>query len=92
MNGVPVTVLLTEHNEATRPDHAEYEQFIFHTDDALLSLKPDLVITYGAHGVLQEAMRHAKGRGAATLFWLHNHGYENREIFRYADHVLSPSD
>lgn len=92
LNGVPVTTLMTRHNEVAEPDRAEYEQFCFHFDALCGAARPDLVITYGAHPVIQESMRRASSQDIATLFWLHNFGYEDSRNFEHADHVLTPSD
>ncbi len=90
MNGVPVVMLKTQHNQAGEPDRTEFEQFLYHFDMLVAATRPDLVITYGAHPVVYESMRRANAQGVTTLFWLHNSGYEDKRHFEYADYVLTP--
>ena len=89
--GVPVTMLLTRHNDARNPDRFESEQFLYLLDGTLKQWRPDLLVTYGAHSVLHESLRRARARGVTTVFTLRNHGYEHRRFFENVDHVFTTS-
>jgi glycosyltransferase involved in cell wall biosynthesis len=88
---VPVTMLLTRHNDAARPDRLESEQFLFLLDQMLKEFQPDLLLTYGPHPVLGESLRRARARGITTVFSLRNHGYEDRRYYENVDHVFTTS-
>jgi glycosyltransferase involved in cell wall biosynthesis len=60
-------------------------------DRILEHFAPDLLLTYGAHPVVQEAMSRAQRRGVMTLFTLRNRGYEQRHWFEHVDQVLTTS-
>jgi glycosyltransferase involved in cell wall biosynthesis len=89
--GVPVTMLATSAPPNTPMDRFESEQFLFHLDHTLRSFAPDIVLTYGGHAIVQEAMRRARESGALVVFSLRNRGYEERRYFRYVDNVFSTS-
>ncbi|HKA37556.1 MAG TPA: glycosyltransferase [Thermoanaerobaculia bacterium] len=89
--GAPVTMLLTKHNDASRPDRLESEQFLFLLDRELRDFKPDVVLSYGGHPVLREAMPRARDGGAVTVFTLRNHGYEDARHYENVDHVFTTS-
>jgi len=88
---VPVTMLLTRHNEARHPDQFESAQFLYLLDRMLKQFRPDLLVTYGSHPVLHESLRRARARGVTTVFTLRNHGYEDRRFFEHVDHVFTTS-
>src|SRR5262245_19703116 len=75
--GVPVTMMMTRHNEASHPYRFESAQYLFLADQILAEFKPDLLLSYGPHPVLRETMRRARASGATTVFTLRNHGYED---------------
>ena len=89
--GVPITMLLTRHNEAGHPDRFESAQFLYLLDQMLKQFRPDLLLTYGAHPVLHESLRRARARGVTTVFTIRNHGYEDRRFFEHVDHVFTTS-
>ena len=91
LDDVPVTMLLTGAPRNTPADRFEGEQFLFLLDQVLAEFTPDVLVTYGSHFVVQEAMRRARERGALTVFALHNRGYEDRAYFACADHVITCS-
>lgn len=92
LNGVPVTMLMTQHSSLTDPpDRLEFEQFIYNFDTICAELRPDLVISYGGHPVVQEALRRAQSQGITTLFWLHNGQLADERLFRHVDQVLTVS-
>jgi glycosyltransferase involved in cell wall biosynthesis len=89
--GVPVTMLLTRGPLRSRADQIEADQFVFHLDEVLERLAPDVLVTYGGHFVVQEALRRARARGVTTVFSLRNFGYEDRHYFDHVDHVFTTS-
>lgn len=89
--GVRVRMLLTRAAMNTPADRFEADQFLFLLDEMLAGAPPDLLISYGAHPVLQEAMRRARGAGACTVFTLRNYGYEDRRYYEHVDHVFTTS-
>ena len=91
LDDVPVTMLLTGAPRNTPADRFEGEQFLFLLDQVFAEFTPDVLVTYGSHFVVQEAMRRARERGAVTVFALHNRGYEDRAYFACADHVITCS-
>ena len=91
LDGVPVTMVLTRARPGTPADHLEVEQFLFTLDEMLQEFNPDLLVTYGGHHAVQQAMRRAKQHGATCVFSLRNFGYDDRRIFEHADHVFTTS-
>ena len=91
LNGVPVTMLMTKAERGSLADQFESQQFLFLLDDIFQHFRPDLLITYGGHPVVQEAMRRGQVSGATTVFSLHNRGYEDRKYFRHVGHVFTSS-
>jgi len=91
ISGVPVTMLLTRHNDGRNPDRFESEQFLYLLDRTFRGFAPDILLTYGSHEVLLEALRRARARGVTTVFTLRNHGYEDRSYYEDVDHVFTTS-
>ena len=91
LEGVPVTMLLTRARADSQTGRFDAEQFLFVLDDMLQEFRPDLLLTYGAHPVVQEAMRRARTRRIMTVFTLRNYGYEDRKYFEHVDHVFTCS-
>jgi glycosyltransferase involved in cell wall biosynthesis len=91
ISGVPVTMLLTRHNDGARPDRFESEQFLYTLDRTLEQFSPDILLTYGSHEVLLEALHRARARGVTTVFTLRNHGYDDRSYYADVDHVFTTS-
>ncbi len=86
---VPVSMLMTRHNR--QPDRLESEQYLFLLDDLLSTFAPDLLLSYGSHPVVFEAMRRARRRGVVTVFTLRNRGYDERHLYDDVDHVFTTS-
>jgi glycosyltransferase involved in cell wall biosynthesis len=84
-------MLLTRAPRESVAERFEAEQFLFLLDNVLRESKPDVLLTYGGHMVLQEAMRRARARGALCVFSLRNFGYEDRRYFQYVDQVFTTS-
>jgi glycosyltransferase involved in cell wall biosynthesis len=91
LQGVPVTMLQTRAKTGSPSERYEAEQFLFILDDMFREFQPDLLLTYGAHAVVQEAMRRARARRITTVFTLRNYGYEDRSYFEHVDHVFTCS-
>jgi glycosyltransferase involved in cell wall biosynthesis len=91
LNDVPVTMLWTRAPNNTPAERFETQQFLFLLEQQLTAFEPDILLTYGAHPVVQETMRLARERGTRTVFTLRNRGYEDRRYFEFADHVFTTS-
>ena len=91
LGAVPVTMLLTRAKAGSPSERYEAEQFLYVLDDLLSEFQPDLLLTYGAHVVVQEAMRRARSRRITTVFTVRNYGYEDRRYFEHVDHVFTCS-
>ena len=90
--GVPVTVLNTRHNDPLAPDSAESRQFLRLFDAEISDHRPDLVLTYGGHPVVQAALQRARAAKIATVFALQSLGYETATWLRQVDRVLTGSE
>ena len=91
VNGVPVTLLLTRHNDEARPDRAEGAQFLSLFERLLDEFRPDQVIAANGHPMIREAMSYARRRGITTAFAVRGFGYYEREYFADVDHVFTCS-
>jgi glycosyltransferase involved in cell wall biosynthesis len=91
LRGVPVTMLATQAPPNTPAEHFEREQFLFHLDEHLQSFEPDVVLSYGGHPVVFEAMRRARAAGTVVVFTLRNRGYDDRAQYEHVDHVFTTS-
>jgi glycosyltransferase involved in cell wall biosynthesis len=91
LEGVPVTMLQTRGKAGSPSERYEAEQFLFVLDDVFREFRPDVLLTYGAHSVVQEAMRRARSRRITTVFTVRNYGYEDRRYFEHVDHVFTCS-
>jgi glycosyltransferase involved in cell wall biosynthesis len=91
LQGVPVSMLLTRAALASPAERFEVAQYLLLLDDLLQQFKPGLLLTYGGHPVVAEAMRRAKKLGAQCVFALHNRGYEDRRYFNNVDRVYACS-
>ena len=90
--GVPVTVLDTRHNDPLAPDPVESRQFLRQFDAEISDHRPDLVLTYGGHPVVQAALQRARAAKIATVFALQSLGYETATWLRQVDRVLTGSE
>jgi len=91
LSGVGVRMLMTKAPRNTPADRYEADQFLFLLDEILTNSRPDLLVTYGGHTVVQESMKRARAAGVITVFTLRNRGYEDRRYFRHVDHVFTTS-
>jgi glycosyltransferase involved in cell wall biosynthesis len=91
LEDVPVRMLMTRAALRSPAEAYELQQLLFLLDDELAQFKPDVVVSYGGHPVIQEVMHRARRRGALTVFSLRNHGYDDRRLFQHVDHVFTTS-
>jgi glycosyltransferase involved in cell wall biosynthesis len=88
---VPVTLLLTRHNDEKHPDRGEARQYLSLLDSLLTDYAPDVLIAANGHPMIFEAMRDARRRGITTAFAVRGFGYYDRSYFEHVDHVFTCS-
>lgn len=88
---VPVTLLMTRHNDESRPDRGEAAQYLELVDGLLDHFAPDLLIACNGHAMVFEAMAHARRRGVTTAFAVRGYGYDRPDYFDDVDHVFTCS-
>ena len=88
---VPVTLLLTRHNDESRPDRAEAAQFLALLEQMLDDFAPDQLIACNGHPMIFEAMSRARARGTTTAFAVRGFGYYERRYFADVDHAFTCS-
>ena len=88
---VPVTLLMTIHNDESRPDRPEATQFLGLVDDLLTSFGPDQLIACNGHAMILEAMAHARTRRVTTAFAVRGYGYCDPRYFKDVDHAFTCS-
>ena len=91
VKGVPVTLLLTRHNDEARPDRAEAAQFLSIVERLLDDFGPEQVIAANGHPMIREAMSYARRRGMTTAFAVRGFGYYAPDYFADVDHVFTCS-
>ena len=91
VKGVPVTLLLTRHNDESRPDRAEAAQYLGLVDGLLDDFAPDQLIACNGHPMIFAAMAEARRRGITTAFAVRGFGYYERRYFDDVDHVFTCS-
>jgi glycosyltransferase involved in cell wall biosynthesis len=88
---VPVTLLLTRHNDETRPDASEARQYIGVFHDIVEEFEPSLLIACNGHPMIREAMAQARARGVTTAFAVRGFGYYDPRYFEDVDHAFTCS-
>src|SRR6185295_14773415 len=88
---VPVTLLLTRHNDESRPDRTEAAQFLALLEQVLDDFAPDQLIGCNGHPMIFEAMSRARARGITTAFAVRGFGYYERRYFEHVDHAFTCS-
>lgn len=88
---VPVTLLLTCHNDESRPDRAEAVQFLALLEQVLDDFAPDQLIACNGHPMIFEAMTRARARGITTAFAVRGFGYYEARYFADVDHAFTCS-
>ena len=81
VGAVPVTLLLTRHNDESRPDRAETAQYLALLDGLLDDFAPDQLIACNGHPMIFEAMARARKRGITTAFAVRGFGYYEPRYF-----------
>ena len=89
---VPVTLLLTRHNDEARPDRAEAAQYGALFDRLLDEFAPDQLIACNGHPMIFEAMARARARGITTAFAVRGFGYYDPRYFADVDHAFTCSE
>jgi glycosyltransferase involved in cell wall biosynthesis len=88
---VPVTLLLTRHNDERRPDRGEAAQYLELLTRLVDEHMPDVLITANGHPMIFEAMRDARRRGITTAFAVRGFGYDQPGYFADVNHVFTCS-
>jgi len=91
VRGVPVTLLMTRHNDESRPDRAEAAQFLALLEQLLDDFAPDQLIACNGHPMILEAMAYARRRGITTAFAVRGFGYYTPRYFENVDHAFTCS-
>jgi glycosyltransferase involved in cell wall biosynthesis len=89
---VPVTLLLTRHNDEMRPDEREARQYLTTLDRLLDDFAPDQLIACNGHPMVLEAMARARKRRVTTAFAVRGYGYYDRRYFADVDHAFTCSE
>jgi glycosyltransferase involved in cell wall biosynthesis len=88
---VPVTLLLTRHNDESRPDRAEAKQYLALLDKLLDDFAPGQLIACNGHPMILEALARARKRGITTAFAVRGFGYYDARYFEDVDHAFTCS-
>lgn len=91
VGAVPVTLLLTRHNDEARPDRAETAQFLALLDGLLDDFAPHQLLAANGHPMIFEAMKRARNRGVTTAFAVRGFGYYEPRYFTDVDHAFTCS-
>ena len=91
VGSVPVTLLLTRHNDEARPNRTESAQYLALFDRLMSELAPDQLIACNGHPMIFEAMARARRSGVTTAFAVRGFGYYNRKYFKDVDHAFTCS-
>jgi glycosyltransferase involved in cell wall biosynthesis len=91
VKNVPVTLLLTRHNDERHPDRAEAAQYLSIVERLLTDFAPDVLIAVNGHPMIFESMRDARRRGITTAFAVRGFGYYDAAHFEHVDHVFTCS-
>jgi glycosyltransferase involved in cell wall biosynthesis len=88
---VPVTLLLTRHNDESRPDRAEAAQFHSLLEQLVDDFAPDQLIACNGHPMIQAALALARKRDITTAFAVRGFGYYDPRYFENVDHAFTCS-
>jgi glycosyltransferase involved in cell wall biosynthesis len=88
---VPVTLLLTRHNDESTPDRAEAAQYLALFEHLLDDFEPDQLIACNGHPMILEAMARARTRHVTTAFAVRGFGYYEARYFDDVDHAFTCS-
>ena len=88
----PVTLLMTRHNDESRPDRREAAQYGSICSRLMEEFAPTHLIACNAHPMIRSAMSHARARGITTAFAVRGFGYDEPEYFEHVDHAFTCSE
>lgn len=88
---VPVTLLMTRHNDETRPNRAEAARYLALFESVMNEFKPDQVIACNGHPMIFKAMARARKRGVTTAFAVRGFGYYATRYFNDVNHAFTCS-
>ena len=91
VGGVPVTLLLTRHNDETRPNRAESKRYGGLVESLLNDFAPDQLIACNGHPMIRAALASARSRGITTAFAVRGFGYYDPRFFDDVNHVFTCS-
>ena len=91
VGNLPVTLLLTRHNDESRPDPSESRQYLELFEGLLSDAAPDQLIACNGHPVVREALKRARARGITTAFAVRGFGYDDPRYFEDVDHAFTCS-
>jgi glycosyltransferase involved in cell wall biosynthesis len=91
VKGVPVTLLLTSHNDESRPNRAEATQFLALLEQFLDDFAPDQLIACNGHPMIFSALAMARERSVTTAFAVRGFGYYEPRYFEHVDHAFTCS-
>jgi glycosyltransferase involved in cell wall biosynthesis len=91
VRGVPVSLLLTRHNDELRPDAREGRQYLALLDRMLDEFAPSHLIACNGHPMILEGMARAHERRITTAFAVRGYGYYDPRYFEHVDHVFTCS-
>lgn len=91
VGSVPVTLLVTRHNDEARPDAKESRQYLALLDGLLNEFAPDQLIACNGHPMILDAMARARARGVTTSFAVRGFGYYDERYFADVDHAFTCS-
>jgi glycosyltransferase involved in cell wall biosynthesis len=88
---VPVSLLMTRHNDEAHPDSAEARQYLALLEETFDAFAPSHLIACNGHPMIFEAMARARRRGIATAFAVRGFGYYEPRYFAAVDHAFTCS-
>ncbi|RPI57283.1 MAG: glycosyltransferase [Acidobacteria bacterium] len=88
---VPVTLVVTRHNDESRPNRRETAAFLGHFDRLLDTFRPDQLIACNGHSMIFEALSRARALGITTSFAVRGYGYYQARHFKDVDHAFTCS-
>jgi len=88
---VPVTLLMTRHNDEARPDRAESGQYLALLNGLLDDFAPDQLIACNGHPMILESMARARAKRITTAFAVRGFGYYEPRYFDDVDHAFTCS-
>lgn len=91
LGDVPVTLLLTRHNDESRPNRSEARRFASLLDRLLDDFAPEQLIACNGHPMIFAAMAEARKRGITTAFAVRGFGYYEPRYFEHVNHAFTCS-